>query len=329
MATVGGTYLDLADLFKAEDGSGRAIAEVIEMLAEMNPILQHAPVIEANDGRKNLTTIRTGLPSVAWRTLYKGVQPSKSTTTQVEDTAGLLEAWSEVDAYLIDIAPNPARFRANETASFLEAMNQEWATGLFYHSTKTAPEKMHGLAPRFNSLSAPNASQIIDAGGTGSDNTSVWFIVWGERTAHLFYPRGTKGGIEREDKGKETTKDANGGLYDVYREKFTLSTGFSLRDWRYVSRIANIDVSNLAAGTVDVEDFMIDAYYALKQRKIANGVAAIYCNIEVKKALHKAARDKSNVNLTISETAGQEYVKFLGIPIYEVEAILNTEAQVV
>ena len=266
MATVGNTYMSLADVYRQSENS-KEIATIIELLAETNPILEDARVEECNDGTKHLTTVRSGLPAVMWRRLYEGVQPSKSTTKQVTDATGMLEAWSEVDAKLVEISPDPKKLRLNEAMAFVEAMNNEMATGIFYHNTKTDPERFLGLAPRFSDLTAENSSQIINAGeATASTCTSIWFVVWGERTVHLLYPRGTSAGLKREDKGIQT-KEVSGAVYDVYREKFCWDVGMSVRDWRYVSCVRNINVlsSAFVAGTLDIEGYMIDAYYALRQ----------------------------------------------------------------
>lgn len=330
MATIGNTYLTLADLYKRQDPNDQ-IATIIELLAKQNPILQDAMTVECNDGTKHLTTVRSGIPAPTWRKLYQEVQPTKSTTKQVTDTTGFLEAWSEIDAKLVDLSGNPGAFRLSEAQAFLEGLSQEMATGLFYHDTATAPEKFMGLAPRFNSSTAENGNQIVKAGGAGSDNTSIWFVVWGERTCHLLYPRGSKAGLSREDKGKQTKENSNG-VYDVYREKFTWDIGMSVRDWRYISRVCNIDVSNLtkdaSGSSADILDAMITAHYRLQQRKVMNGRLAIYCNTTIAEYLHKQALNKTNNALRIKEQEGEEIVTFLGAPIRECEAITNTEATV-
>ena len=330
MATVGNTYMTLLDLFKRQNPDD-SIAVIIEMLAETNPILEDAIVVECNDGTKHLTTVRTGLPSATWRRLYEGVQPQKSTTKQVTDSTGMLEAWSEVDAKLVELSNDPAGTRESEAAAFLEAMNQEMATGIFYHNTETDPEKILGLAPRFDDTSAENGGQIVLGGGSGSDNTSMWFMVWGERTVNLLYPKGSKAGLQREDKGKQT-KESSNTVYDVYREKFNWDMGVSVRDWRYVVRVANIDVSDLSADAstgANLMQKMVSAYYKLHQRKVTGGHAAIYCNTTVKEYLHlQALNANSNVALRLAEVEGQEVLSFLGIPIRECDAILNTEATV-
>ena len=332
MATVGNTYLQLADLFKQQEGDGSVTSTIIEMLAETNQILDDMMVMECNNGTKHLTTARTGLPSGTWRRLYQGVQPTKSTVRQVTDTTGMLESWSEIDSKLVELSGNPAQFRMNESAAFIEGMSNDMATTLFYGNTDTDPEQFMGLAPRFNSLSAENGSQIIDAGGSGADNTSIWFVVWGERTCHALYPKGTSAGLGREDKGKVTKTNSDGSLLDVHREKFTWDLGLTVRDWRYVSRIANIDVSLALAGSVQLYDFMRQAYYQLQQRRVTNGRAAIYCNTDMLEVLDALSSNQggsdSFVRLRRGELDGKEVEFYRGIPIRECDALLNTEALV-
>ncbi len=327
MATVGSSYLALADYYGRMDGNDQ-IAEVINMLTEINPILDDAIVQECNNGSSHLTTMRTGLPQGTWRKLYSGVQPTKSKTAQVQDTTGWLEAYSEVDKKLVDLAgSNGAALRMDEAEAFIEGMSNQMADAMFYSDTAATPEKFMGLSPRFNSLSAANGAQIVNGGGSGSDNTSIWFVVWSPKTVSLLFPKGSKAGVQRKDLG-EQTKEENNELYQVMREHFQWDIGLTVRDWRYVSRVANIDVSDMTAGSVDLVDLMIDAYYKLRQRRVRNGKAAIYCNTGVKTALHKLARTDAAATLTVDKVEGQEVVSFLGIPIREVDAITNTESVV-
>lgn len=332
MAIIGNTYLTLADAYKRQDSS-RGAADIIELLNETNSVIKDMEVIEANDGTTHLTTMRTGLPTAAFRRLYQGVQPSKSMTRQVRDGVGMAEAWSQIDRKLVDLQKDKARFRLNEGAAFVEALSQAMEQRIFYGNTVTNPEEFLGLAPRFNDLNAQNGRQIIDAGGAGSDNTSIWFVVWGPRTIHGLYPQGSKAGLQREDKGVETVNDEGGGLYDVYREKFSWDIGLSVRDWRYVSRIANIDVTDMQAGTVKLYDFMRKAYYRLHQRKVTGGRAVIYANPDVMEALDalatNAGASDSFIRLRPMEIQGEQILSYRGIPIRETDALLNTEERVV
>lgn len=338
MATIGSTFFDLIDLFKRQD-DGRQFATIIELLAETNSVLDDAMAVECNNGTKHRTTVRTGLPSVTWGQLYKGVSQSKSTTTQVDDTTGFVEALSTVDKRLLDLSANASAVRLSEAKAFLEALNQEAASKIFYGNVDTDPEQFTGFAPRFNDLSAANGGQIVDGGGTGSDNTSAWFITWGDSQSHLIYPQGTRAGIAREDKGEQRVLDSDGNAYYVMEEMFRWHLGLSVRDWRYVARIANIDVSELQAGNVDIYPLMRQAFWRLRSHRVSGGRMAIYANSDVLEALDAQSTPTSsttgsssgtgtNVRLTPTNIDGREVMSYRTIPVRQVDALVNTEAQV-
>lgn len=331
MATLGNTFVDLIDIYKQQDGNGQFIP-IIEMLTEMNPILDDALAVECNKGTRHLHSIRTGLPSVSWGQLYQGIVQSKSGKAQVEDTTGFVEGLSTIDERLLELSTNEGAVRLSEAMSYLESMNQEVANKMFYGNTATDPEEFMGFAPRFNDLSAPNGNQIIDAGGTGSDNTSIWFVTWGDNQCQLLYPKGTKAGVDRQDMGRQRVTDDSGNPYYAKEEKFTWHVGLAVKDWRYVSRVANIDASNMAAGSVALYDFMRKAFYKLQNRRVAGGKMAIYCNRDVLEALDalatNAGASDSFVRLKPMEIEGKEVMTYRGIPIRETDALLNTEARV-
>lgn len=332
MATIGNSFVDLIDVYKLQDGKGQFVA-VIEMLMEMNPILDDAIAVECNSGTKHRHTVRTGLPDVTWGKLYQGISNSKGRTAQVDDTTGFVEALSTIDTRLLELSTNEGAVRLSEAQAFLEAMSNEVASKIFYGNNATDPEQFMGLAPRFNSKTAANGGQIIDAGGTGSDNTSVWFVTWGDNQCQLLYPKGTSAGVQREDKGEQRVTDADGNAYYAKEEMFSWHVGLAVKDWRYVARIANIDVSDMAAGTVKLYDFMRKAYYKLQNRRVAGGKICIYCNRDVLEALDalatNAGASDNFTRLKPMEIEGKEVMTYRGIPIRETDAILNTEARVV
>lgn len=327
MATTGANNPTYSDVAKRLDPGGK-VDMIIEMLSETNEILADATLVEGNLPTGHRTTVRTGLPSVAWRKLNYGVAKSKSRTAQVDDAAGMLEAYAEVDKALADLNNNTAAFRLSEDSAFLEAMNQEMANVLFYGDTTVDPEKFLGLHQRFNDLSAENGENILSGAGAGSDNTSIWFINWDPTTAHLFYPKGSKAGWQHKDLGEQTLTDAAGGMYQGYRTHYKWDVGFSLRDWRYVVRIANIDVSDLtknAATGADLLDLMVQA---LEQMHGMKGRTVIYCNKTIRSFLRRQILNKSNVNLNLEEVAGKKVITFDGVPVRRCDAILNTEGTI-
>jgi hypothetical protein len=333
MATLTSTYLNLIDVHKSDNNIG----PVIEVLKQQNPILDDAVAMECNMGAIHRHGIRTGLPTPAWGRLYQGIPQSKSSIQQVDDTTGFLEARSGVDTRLLKLASDPGAMRLGEAMSHMEAMNQEMATGLFYHDTATTPEKFKGFAARYGTKGGSGAgNQIVDAGGAGSDNTSVWFVTWGDHASHLLYPKGTKAGIDRQDKGEQRVTDANGDAYYVKEETFEWHIGLAVKDWRYNARIANLDVSDVLADTVDILKFMRQAYYKLQSRRLDSKTSrmAIYMNRTILEALDARTSPTGTsastaLQLTRKELEGQEVLTYRGIPIRETDALLNTEARVV
>ena len=83
----------LADLTSRMTKDGRIDTGIIEMLNETNEMLDDITFQEATGVTENVSTVRTGLPSVAWRRLNYGVPKSKSKTKQVSDSIGI-RSWS-------------------------------------------------------------------------------------------------------------------------------------------------------------------------------------------------------------------------------------------
>lgn len=328
MAVKGLTALTLADWGKRIDPNGK-VDKIIELLSQTNPILLDMMIMESNSPTGHKTTVRTGLPDATWRLLNYGVPNSKSTTAQVTDTMGMLETYAEIDKSLADLNGNTSEFRLSEDRAFLEAMNQKMAQTLFYGDTSVNPQQFMGLASRYSSKSAGNGQNIIDAGGTGTDNTSIWLVVWGENTVHGIFPKGQKAGLQMQDLGEQTLRDSAGGQYQGYRTHYKWDNGLTLRDWRYVVRIANIDVSDLSvpASAANIVTQMVKALHRAPNLKM--GRAAFYMNRTVAQALDLQSLDKASLALSVKETEGEWWTTFRGIPIRETDAILETEARVV
>lgn len=331
MATLSSTNPTLADVSARLTADGKIDPQIVEMLNETNEILDDMTVIEANGFTDHKTTVRSGLPSGTWRKLNYGVQPEKSRTVPVKDSMGMLETYAEVDKALADLNGNSAAWRLSEDRAFVEGMNQTMASTLFYGDSSADPEKFMGLAPRYNSLSAENAMNIIDAGGTGSDNASIWLVVWGPNTCHTIFPKGSAAGLQSRDLGEHTLTDAQGGKYQGYRTHYKWDIGAVLRDWRYVVRIANIDVSDLtknASAGADLIDLMTQALELVPN--IGMGRPAFYMPRKLRSILRRQIANKvAAATLTMEEVAGKKVVAFDGVPCRRTDALLLTEARVV
>ena len=330
MPTIGESNPTLIDVTKRLDPGGK-IDMIAELLNETNEILDDMTMIEGNLATGHRTTVRSGLPSATWRKLNYGVQPTKSRTVQIQDSCGMLENYAEVDKDLADLNGNTAQFRLSEDRAFLEGMNLDMASTLFYGDTDTNPERFMGLAPRFSDKSAENGDNIIlaDSGASGSDQTSIWIVVWGPNTVHGIYPKGKMGGLQMNDKGQVTLEDATGGKYEGYRTHYKWDLGLTVRDWRYVVRIANVDTSALvkdAATGADLVDAIVQGLEILPNMNMGRPV--IYCNRTVKSFLRRQISNKNNVNLTLDNAGGKHILSFDGVPVKRCDALLNTEAVV-
>jgi hypothetical protein len=330
MAAIGTLYPTLMDVARRVDPAGK-VDKIVEMLGQTNEILEDMTWIEGNLPTGHKTTIRTGLPDVTWRKLNYGVQPSKSVTAQVTDACGMLEAYAEVDKSLADLNGNTSEFRLSEDRAFLESMNQTMATTLFYGDTAASPEKFMGLAPRYNAYSATATnigSKVIKGSGAASDNTSIWLVVWGPNTVHGIYPKGSKAGFSHQDLGEQTLLDAANGKYQGYRSHYKWDCGLTVRDWRYVVRIANIKTSTLvknAATGDDLIDLMGQALELVQDLKM--GKPVLYCNRTIKSYLRRQIMNKvASSTLTMEQVAGKPVMMFGEVPVKRVDQILNTEA---
>lgn len=332
MATLGTENPTLADLAKVTDPDG-SIADVVEILNQTNEILADMTWLEGNLTTGNRSSIRTGLPSPTFRKMYGFVQPTKSRATQVTDNCGMMEDYSQVDKALVDMAGNPAAFRLQEDRPHIEGMNQTLATKLFYGDETTAPEEFTGLAPRYDSLSADNADNIIAGGGSGSDNASIWLICWSPNTCHGIIPKGSKAGIQQRDLGEQTVQDTVGGstgLYQAYRTHYRWDVGLTLRDWRYAVRIPNIDRSLLTVDIstgADLNDLMHQAVTEIPNTSM--GRCAWYMDKQVLSFLRRQTSNAvANSTLSTDMVGGTMQTTWGGYPIRRVDALRVNEATV-
>ncbi len=331
MSTLTQYFPTLADLAARLGPGDKVISDLIELLGQNNEMLEDMVWLPANGVTTHKTTVRTGLPAATWRKLNYGVQPSKSQVAPVTDTMGMLEAYAEVDKSLVSLNDNAAAFRLSEDMAFIEAMNQNVQQTLFYGDAST-PEQFVGLAPRFATKSgAANGSNIIlaDSGASGSDQSSIWIVGWGPNTVHGIYPKGSKAGLAVQDLGEQTLFDAAGGRYQGFRTHYKWDCGLTVRDWRFVVRIANIDTSALvkdAATGADIIDAIVQGLEILPS--LGNVRPVIYTNRTIRSWMRRQITNTKYMNLTFDTVTGKRVLAVDGVPVRRVDRLLNTEAVV-
>lgn len=338
MAGLGTRLVTLADVAKSKN---KQIGKVAEVLVLENEALKDIPYMQMNEGTVHKEEIRSALPAVYYRKANQAIPASKTTTEERTFTAAHFESKSQMDAKVAERGGNVAYNRWNQAQGHLQAMAQEHGSLLIYGSPLSDPRKTPGFFDIYSTVatSEETSKQVIDAGGTGSNNTSILLAHWGERSIFGVYPAGTQAGLKRTDRSaggklvqiQATDLAGNPGSFWGYEEDFEIDHGLVVKDYRQAARIANIDVVNLksGAGAADLIDLMITAAYKIHTAQ--NGTGAWYVNRTIEGFLHKQALTKvgAGAGLRFDNYQGEQVLMFLGRPVRRMDAILNSEARVV
>lgn len=348
MAT--GAPLTLMDLARRTDPDGDA-ADIAELLSQANDIYDDIVWKEGNTNTGHKFTVRTGLPSGSWRYLNQGVGMSKSTTAQGTINCGQLSAVSVIDERLLEMSDDGNKVRYEEDNAFLEGMAQTIAQTFVYGSNVANPAQFTGIFPFFNTLetaTAQNAANMFNGGGVGSNNASIVLVGWNPQTVFGCFPKGTTAGLKARP--LDTTQiayDAAGNPFPAKLTWFDQDAGLCIRDWRWVSRLCNLDVTS--AGLAGPNPFDIFANgmskMLLRMPKMARSVSAItetdakseaglvvrpafYTNRTVRSFMDiQIIRDK-NVLIGMHDFAGMPAETYRTIPIRVMDVMTSSESAV-
>lgn len=329
------------------DKDGR-VSTLVDLLSQKNGILDDCLTVECQSGNAFEYTQVTKLPTATRRIYNQGVARTQAGVVKQVATCMQYADWSFFDADLAELGGNLQELRYQEDALHMEGLSQLVASDLFYANRATDPTQFTGFANIYNTVSTATsniAKNVIDCGGTGSTNTSMWLVTWGPRQIHTIFPKGTTAGMIHKDFGLLPASDSNSNEYPGYRTWLAWKIGLAIHDWRYCVRACNIDVTLL--GGVSAAN-IINTLVIMTQRtptqpagvgpvqdatnsidKMVMGRSAIYCNRTVATYLDLQAMNKTNVLLKMEEWNGESVTTFRGIPIRIVDAIVNTEARVV
>jgi hypothetical protein len=309
------------------------------------------PFIESSEMGGHEFVFRTSIPAGAWRQINMGVPYSKSTTAKSRVGLGTLEDYSQVDRLLAEMSGDIDQFREGEDVAFLEGMGQTIEQTTWYGNTAVTPAEFMGFSSFYNTVStttAQNAANVLDGGGTGGNNLSIWLICWGTRTIFGLYPRGTKAGLAMEDKGDTVPGfDSLGNRFEAYTSWFRQMIGLCPQDWRYGARICNVDVTTAGlAGPSALDIFATIRELLLLPPHLSKGTSGIthtdakdepapgirpilYTNRTGRHWMDVQAMRDRNVLLRIEDYAGLPVDGINGIPIKISDQLLITEQRVV
>jgi hypothetical protein len=318
----------LIDIARETDPDG-TIAEVAEILHEMNPFIQDAPAMASNNVMTQLNTIRDSLPTVARGQINKGIVRSKSTSRQEEDDIGMYVGRSEVDARTPRIvgAGNFAKERANEDDTFIESINQTVIYDFLYGDVAINSAGCTGLQPRLETAAtAITGSQVAKhhASPAGSDYTSVYIVDWDERACHLIYPKASQAGLYVDDLGKNQVLDADGAQLTAFVTEYMWLVGLTVKDPRHIGRLANIDVSQALADTTTL--LYNSLIPMLNRMPTPRGQRVLYTSRNIKTAFELQLKSVNNVFLSMQEYQGKPMLHVHGYPVRSTDGISEAES---
>lgn len=264
MATVIGTqHITFRDILSGLKKDGSRDQHIVDMFLKKNPFLDDMVYILANNGQTNQTTLRAGLPDVAWTGIYEGPKPSKGSKRVVKDAAGMAESMLTAAKKLYDKAPDKEIFMADEAGTHVEAMGQDVAEALIYGNIKVNPKQFNGLSIRYPLHGGTDEDEtpfyVINGAKASNPSTaalrSIWLVGHGSTTIHGFFPEGAVAGLKTGAvKERLNTDDlANVGAYEELYQMFQWEIGLAVKDFRYAGRVSNIesDVMFAASGQPD------------------------------------------------------------------------------
>lgn len=327
------------------DSTGKT-STLVNLLSQENGILDDALAVECQSGNAYEFTQVVKLPTPSRRSYNQGITPSQGAVAKQVATCTEYADLSLIDQSLARLGGNLAELRGNEDTLHLQAMGQLVASDLFYSNRTTDPTQFTGLGNIYNTVNpaiSNIATNVIDCGGVGSTNASMWLVTWGPNQIHTIFPKGLPAGLQHMDQGLQNAYDAQNRLFLAYQTWMQWNMGLAIHDWRYAVRAANIDVTLLGGGSsanligtlakMVMKPPVMPAGVGPVQTSdvptITTGRSAIYVNRTVYLALDQQAQNKTNVLLQMKEWDGHTILSYRGIPIRIVDALLNTESRVV
>lgn len=350
MATLSPGLFTYAEWAIRMDPDGKT-SVLVDLLSQNNGILEDMLAVECQNGVSFEFKQVTSLPTPSRRIFNQGVARTMATAAPQVVVAIQYADWAVIDDGLARLNGQIAEVRAQEDALHLEGISQKVASDLFYANRATDPTAFTGFANIYSTVTTSTsqiANNVIDCGGTGSTNASMWLITWGPRHLHTIFPKGMPSGLVHRDICPDgyplPYADSNGNEFLAWRTWMEWNIGVAVHDWRFGARACNIDYTTFGTGNAPN---LISTLVALCMKlpimpagvgpvqtsdapdKLVMGRSCIYVNRTVYLALDLQALNKTNVLLKMDQWDGEPTLTFRGVPIRIVDALTTTESRVV
>jgi hypothetical protein len=342
MAAISGPYKSLSTLTAIRDSNGErpVEAEVAEILEQNNPVDEVLLWRSTNRSKHHETLKRVKLPEVYERKVNQAIPYSKQERGMNAWNTVHLEAQAATDVMALEglNAAEQAFEKMDDARAFLQAMAIKRASLIFNGSADADVQRMGGIFDIYSTVNLATsaiASQVVDAGGTGSDNTTMMLADLSANGIFGIYPKESKNmGIKVENLGVGDVPaldiNGNAGFIRADRSQFGSDLGICVNDYTLSTRVANIDLSDLKGDSApSITELALEMYY--KAKNVGVGKKAIFLNSTLAFQWHLQDRRevKAGGQLSFEMIDGKKRMMFMGIPVIVCDAIANNYARVV
>jgi hypothetical protein len=319
------TLLDLRSSVQTVEGG---IIRVAEVLVEENEALADIPWAAGNQLTGDIHYKRTAMPSAHRRNINQGIKASVSKKEAETDTCIEIVSRSVVDMGELAIAPDAAAYLALEARPHIAVMGEQTVRTIFYGDDAAG---VLGIRSRYNKLNGDKKRQIIDAGGTGANLTSVYIVKWAPEEVTGIYPKNTTMWLQTVILTNQLVPDKDNELFRAHITDYSQFVGFKLRDPRFVVRVCNIDMTDIATDK-DARQALFRYLITAKNRiyHVSQGRVVMYMSPDLANIIELAAFEKENTVVGYKDgmTSDTRILTFSGIPIRKNDFQAEPEAKV-
>jgi hypothetical protein len=254
------------------------------------------------------TLVRTGLPTVGFRSANEGYNGSKGVyENRLYETYIFNPRW-ECDKAVADSHEDGAQaFIAVEAAGILEASMQTLASQ-FYYGTSNDAKGYPGLIAAYDST-----NMVVDAGGTtATTGSSVWAVKFGPQDVAWLY--GNNGSLSMSEVQEQRILDSGSKPYTAYVQEMLARPGLQVGNVRNLGRIKKL--------TADSGKGLTDARLASLLSKFQAGIRPD-CFLMSRRSLEQLRSSRTATNPTGAPAPIP--AEAFGVPIYVTDAIVDTE----
>lgn len=220
----------LLDLARLDAGVGYPI---IDEAIKSAPELRTVPAATILGTTMELT-VRTGLPTVAFRDANQGVARSKSNYETRTFQTHILDHQIAVDEQIVAGAKDKGRLLENHSIGVMEAAMQ-YVGSQFYYGTGHDAKGFPGLLAQY----AADNDHTVDAQGS-TNKTSVWLLKLGPESLEFLFGNGETIGFN-DTWELETVYDDDGNPYKAWTNWMTGRIGMRLANRNCAVRIKNVE----------------------------------------------------------------------------------------